>query len=170
MARCYAKFKPSERGIRAGFLSHRDVKGYTPMHEAAFRGNDRLLQTLDAFKAPINIIDTSAQQETPLFKAVSFGMTTAVERLLKLGALPNMFNARGDTPLHIACCKTNVEVVDTLLNYGAKTDTSNRLGFTPVDVAEAQDTVEGGMILTLISYHENLRVEEEQRQQERQQE
>jgi len=138
------------------------------MHEAAFHGNDRILQALSGMRAPINVIDTSAQQETPLFKAVSFGKTAAVERLLKLGALPNKFNTQGDTPLHIACRKANVDIVDALLNHGAMTNTANRFGITPVHVAQTQNTPEGWMILALVNHHEQQRVAEELSQQQRQ--
>ena len=83
-----------------------------PMHEAAFRGNGSILQALQRMKTQINIIDTPLQHDTPLFKAVSFGKTIAVERLVKMGPLPNVLNATSDTPLQLACRNINVDIVD----------------------------------------------------------
>jgi ankyrin repeat protein len=68
--------------------------------------------------------------ETPLWIAARYGKTGACRRLIRLGALVNIFSlSEQNSPLHIA---KNNEIVKILLEAGADIQQKNYYGCTPV--------------------------------------
>jgi NAD-dependent SIR2 family protein deacetylase/ankyrin repeat protein len=118
--------------------------GYTPLHIAAFHGNEALTKLLLANGAELNL--RSRFGTTPLHIACLKGHTKIVRILLDAGADHSAEDNDGLTPLHTACsysCKTNRQsVVEALLRSGADvncTDTSNCAPLHIIAYADAAD-------------------------------
>ena len=69
---------------RGATVTHRDRKGQTPMHEAAYHGREHIVQYLIECNAEVNAFDN--HNETPLFEAVNGRNPAAASVLLANGA------------------------------------------------------------------------------------
>jgi hypothetical protein len=73
---------------------------------------------------------------TALFKAISYGRTDAVEKLIESGVNVNVRTVTGITPLILAASKGYHDVVRVLLEHGARASTVGKDGKTAVVVAQ----------------------------------
>ncbi|AYP74281.1 ankyrin repeat protein [Fowlpox virus] len=66
---------------------------------------------------------------------VAMGKRKNVDRLLHLGADPNLASADSYSPLHIACKNGNLKIIRSLLKYGANTEQECNEGDTALMIA-----------------------------------
>lgn len=90
------------------------VKGTTPLHMAARRGNAGIARALLAHGATLEARDSLG--ETPLRRAVNCGQVEIVEMLLQAGADPHTRDSKGRTPLQAA---RNPLIADLLRRHAA---------------------------------------------------
>lgn len=89
-----------------------------------------------------NGIDKRNEQgETKLYRAAREGNVTAVKKLLRAGADPDIADSHGLTPLHQAAYWGESEIVGLLLKAGAAPNVDNGHGWTPLHSA----ALSGGM-------------------------
>ena len=70
-----------------------------------------------------------------LFQLVRAGDLTRVPRLLRMGLVPNLRDAKGDSLLMLACYHGHAELAQALLRHGADTELVNDRGQTPLAAA-----------------------------------
>jgi hypothetical protein len=87
------------------------------MHEAAFKGDTNLVETL--IKAGEDVNAKDSEGNTPLHKAVSGDHVKIVELLIKGGANVNSKNTAGEKPFKIAIDKKYKDVWEMLYAAGA---------------------------------------------------
>ncbi|KAJ8349088.1 hypothetical protein SKAU_G00276770 [Synaphobranchus kaupii] len=122
-------------------LAKPNQQGWTPLHEAAFYGQEKCLQVI--LKAHPEIIDTrTLRQQTPLLLATAADQAGCVQNLLERGADPNIPNKDGETPLYKACEQDNAENVALLLNHGAQVNRTCLQGWTALHEAVCGNNVE----------------------------
>ncbi|KAI1897938.1 hypothetical protein AGOR_G00088440 [Albula goreensis] len=126
---------------RGKSLANLNKQGWTPLHEAAFYGQEKCLQVI--LKAHPETIDSrTRKQQTPLLLAAAAERTGCIQHLLEMGADPNIPNKDGETPLYKACEKENPENVAILLNRGALVNKPCLQGWTALHEAVCRDNVE----------------------------
>ncbi|HEY3416578.1 MAG TPA: ankyrin repeat domain-containing protein [Armatimonadota bacterium] len=112
--------------------------GMTPLHFAAYLGDEKLVCELVRRGARINVRDVYGR--TPLYFATSQRHVAAVRALLHAGADPNIstletFEAR-EAPLHMAARLGDGEIITLLLAHGADPTMIDDLGRTPAYIAQ----------------------------------
>lgn len=111
----------------------------TPLHIAARRGLDKLVELFLSYSA--DVLATNQEGETPLNAACSAAEKPSeadrylrvVQMLLEAGAEPQTAGRKMHTPLHNACANCCPRIADLLLQHGAKADVANSAGYTPMD-------------------------------------
>jgi ankyrin repeat protein len=114
-------------------VTHRYAKDWTPLHFAAFEGDNASAGILLD-----NGADTEARNEngtTPLMLAVQEGRSEVVKLLLTRKASLSVRDKQGWTPLHIAAQENRVEIARDLIRAGARKNVRDNKGRTPRDVA-----------------------------------
>ncbi|MCH1911596.1 ankyrin repeat domain-containing protein [Leptospira noguchii] len=94
----------------------------TPLHEASYRGYDKIVKLLLEHGAKVNTLTVVIKQippmssggHTPLHYAVLSGKLNTAKILLKYGADKTIKNGDGETPLDIAKKKGNKELIELL--------------------------------------------------------
>lgn len=122
--------------------------GFTPLHAAAWFGNEELLEWLLDHGAHIDARtpeknDAAAQcplgGETPLHLACSRGNMRVIESLLRRGADPEAMTAAGNRPLHYVCNKNeagnNEELAHLFIGREVDLNAKNYRGWTPLHYA-----------------------------------
>jgi ankyrin repeat protein len=121
-AKCSEKRTPLSYAVQAGHLTLvqwlleqgtslrnsirlEDRDGLTPLHYAAFEGNERIVELLissgaDPDRQGCDCMDIAAQ--TPLMEAARGGQLTVVKMLLDMGADVEEYDGRGMAPLQYA--------------------------------------------------------------------
>ncbi|KAG9344861.1 hypothetical protein JZ751_010550, partial [Albula glossodonta] len=140
---------------RGKSLANLNKQGWTPLHEAAFYGQEKCLQVilkgvevylcdvrLPTAAHPETIDSRTRKQQTPLLLAAAAERTGCIQHLLEMGADPNIPNKDGETPLYKACEKENPENVAILLNRGALVNKPCLQGWTALHEAVCRDNVE----------------------------
>ncbi|KAL7287842.1 hypothetical protein TKK_0017911 [Trichogramma kaykai] len=92
--------------------------GCTPLHlVCCLRDADDLTEALFQLKANVNATDNFGR--TPLYYALIRGLKEVSERLLSLGAHPNLFNENGDCLLHLLCKRDrdSSDLAEMLFNF-----------------------------------------------------
>lgn len=111
--------------------SSRDKDLLTPLHFAASKGRNDVVQLLLSNGADVN--SKTKYGSTPLIEAAWQGHKDVVDILLAHGAEVNVNGGiRGGTPLHGASIKNMVDIVQSLLAHGADASAKNGDGFTPL--------------------------------------
>jgi hypothetical protein len=132
-------------------INARNIRGQTPLHLAATKGNRDVMQLLLENGAEV---DAQAPDSdcTALHYAAGLGHVELCELLVRYGADPDAQTARLETPLHLAVSRGHSGVVALLLKYNARLDIRDKNGMTPLQQAE---TIKKGEIVTLIRQHLN---------------
>ena len=107
----------------------------TPIQEATFFGNIKVIKAHVAAKSDLNAKD--AYGSTPLHIAATFGRTDAAKLLIESGANINATSADGSTPLHTAAFYGRVELVKALLAKNADTSVRNSYNSTALESVTA---------------------------------
>lgn len=107
-----------------GINNHRGAKKSTLLHEAAEKGNPKIVSVLLEAGAKVNSRDRS--RTTPLIYAICQQQFLVIERLLRGGAEVNMADTRQYTPLHCAALYGQVRVIEMLLIHGARLNVKDR--------------------------------------------
>ena len=118
----------------------RDLRGWTPLHYAAFNGQTKTLQILVAHGAAVEAADKDGA--TPLHAAATAGYPDTIEALLESGARVNALDHDDNTPLHAAASAGSVPATDALLRHHATLEKRGRNGFTPLHSAADKDQPE----------------------------
>ena len=126
-----------------------NIRGYTPLHLAAAKGDSDVVQLLLENGAEVDAVATDSDC-TSLHYAASLGHVELCELLVRYGADPDAQTIRLETPLHLAVASGHSDVVALLLKYNARLDIRNKNGMTPLQQAE---TIKKSEIVTLINQH-----------------
>lgn len=110
-----------------------DKDGATPLHHAAYNGNQKCLEIL--IKAGAKIDHQDDDGCTPLHNACYAGKNACVKVLLAEGADVNIQDEQKGTPLLNACCGGDIETVKMLLRKNAKPEVPDDRGATPLHYA-----------------------------------
>lgn len=112
-----------------------DFLGNTPLHYAADRCNQKVIEMLLAKGADINAVNHYGR--TPLHSvSLSSGVNTSrtIQMLLAEGADPTIRDFRGETILHLVCRELDSfpETVQAVIRKGADVNQPNRMGAYPL--------------------------------------
>jgi ankyrin repeat protein len=114
-------------------VSSADITGRTPLHQAAYWGQNEIMRLLLSDKANIEAKDMTRQ--TPLFKAAICGCTGAAELLIRNGAQVNIVDDFRETPMMAAAGGGNYGTVLLLLACKAHVNTRDREGMSALHEA-----------------------------------
>ena len=141
-----AKWGPKERTKRKGVLETAatlvrygasvtaiDDHGSTPLHYAAAREEEGLIEFLVKEGAKVDAVDNWGR--TPLHIAVLHGKTQRAKELIKFGSDIDAVSLRGNTPLHVAVLRRHSEILGLLLYIGADWAGRSERDKTPLDLA-----------------------------------
>jgi len=120
----------------------RSGDGFTPLHFAAFFGQESVARVLLEHHADAGAIANNGMQVMPLHSAAA-GRNLAIARaLLEHGAPVNARQQKGWTALHAAAQHGDQPMVELLLKYGANPNAKNDDGLTPDQLAQEKGHVE----------------------------
>ncbi|NP_999890.1 ankyrin repeat and SOCS box protein 2b [Danio rerio] len=114
-----ARHEPAQAGPSGAEVL--DGDDWTPLHEAAYRGQNHCLQAL-LREGQVCVDKRTLQEETALMLAVQARQLECVRILLEAGADPDICNKSKETPLYRACEQECVQMVEVLLQRGAVVD------------------------------------------------
>ena len=124
-----------------------DEQGSTPMHWAAFGGQNHVIQyLLDSPGFSVN--ERNRNNVTPLHWAAINGHRDTVDLLVSRGAEIDACDDEGRTPLFAAAAMGRVEVVDYLIQKGADINAVDNDGVTPLIIAKNRRKLEIVKMLT----------------------
>ncbi|CAM9956918.1 unnamed protein product, partial [Ectocarpus sp. 8 AP-2014] len=107
----------------------RDLLRRTPLHRAAYMGQDMVVAVLtDMPSTDKDILDKS--ELSPLMVASLRGHLSTVKTLLNAGADVSIRTSHGNSALHWAARQGQVEVITAILEHGADVNASNYSGYT----------------------------------------
>ena len=110
----------------------------TPLHWAAYKGRDEIVQYLIQCGALVNAINKKG--ESPLHQAACCGWVYIARLLLVSGGKIDSKNAVGRTPLHCASHMGQKRMVECLVNEGAKLNERDNDRWTPSSVCFVERT------------------------------
>jgi ankyrin repeat protein len=116
--------------------------GFTPLHFAAFFGQDSVARMLLEQHADAAAVSRNAMQVTPLHSAAAGRHNSIVQALLGAGAPVNAKQQQGWTALHAAAQNGDQTMVELLLKYGANPKARNDDGLTPDQLAHQKGHAE----------------------------
>ncbi len=124
--------------------------GQTPLHWAAWCGNEKISRMLIDAGANVNMQDKDGR--TPLHTATYYGEIEIARMLIDAGANVNMQDKDGRTPLHWAAYLTGftnrfeielipnrLEIARMLIKAGARKDIRDDEGKLPYDLAKTEE-------------------------------
>ena len=123
-----------ERDPRMAFARSGD--GFTPLHFAAFFGQETVARVLLEHHADAGAVADNPMKVMPLHSAAAGRNMAIVRALLEHGAPVNAKQERGYTALHEAAQQGNQLMVDLLLKYGANPNAKNDDGVTADQIAQ----------------------------------
>ncbi|MCE2901756.1 MAG: ankyrin repeat domain-containing protein [Gemmatimonas sp.] len=117
----------------------RSSDGWTPLHLAAFFGQEDAVALLIDHGAPLDAHSTNATRNTPLHAALA-GVTrpAIVRRLVFAGADVMAWGAQRITPLHLAASRGDEALCDLFIARGADVHATMEDGTTPAMLATAR--------------------------------
>jgi ankyrin repeat protein len=117
----------------------RSSDGWTPLHLAAFFGQEDAVALLIDHGAPLDAHSTNATRNTPLHAALAGATRPAiVRRLIFAGADVTAWGAHRITPLHLAASRGDDVLCDLLIGRGAAVHALMEDGTTPAMLATAR--------------------------------
>lgn len=125
----------ADRRTLAAEYSH---DGWTPLHLAAFFGNNGCAKALIENGADVHARSRNAMNNTPLHAAAAGRHLDVIETLLEHGANVNARQNGGWTPLHSAAQNGDVDIAKLLLERGADRWSAADNQQTPFDLALTQ--------------------------------
>ena len=111
-------------------LENRDELGWTPLHQATWKGHLSVVQYLCEQGA--NKEARSDHSWTPLLYAAQYGHLAVVQYLCEQGVDEEVRDIDGQTPLNIAAWNGYLPVVQYLCERGADKEARDRFGRTPL--------------------------------------
>jgi ankyrin repeat protein len=120
----------------------RSADGFTPLHFAAFFGEDRVARVLLEHHADAGAVANNPMQVQPLHSAAAARNLALARALLEHGAPVNARQQKGWTALHAAAQHGDQPMVELLLKYGANPNAKNDDGRTPDEVADEKGHLE----------------------------
>ena len=111
-----SSMKANKMNIKAKLHETHGLFSYTPLHEAARRGQAEVLELLLKEKGPVNAM--ASNRCTPLHLAALGGHSECARLLLKHGADLSAKDEYQRTPLHTAEISARTGVVKVLKSYG----------------------------------------------------
>ncbi|KAI9671036.1 MAG: hypothetical protein M1831_005121 [Alyxoria varia] len=130
-------------------INCRDRDGWTPLHHAAFLGQEAMVLKLLQNSADVTLIDRN--RETPLARAADGGSTAAARILLDHGSPLDTRNNLGQTPAHNAASKNHHGILRILIERGTDLRIKDKWGYNPwysaleLNHEEAADVVKAEM-------------------------
>jgi ankyrin repeat protein len=121
--------------------------GWTPLHLAAFFGNEELAKKLIERGAEVDARSTNSMQNTPLHAATAGRQAQLVELLLNEGADPNARQQGGWTALQAAAQNGDRAIVELLIARGADLKARADNQQTALDLALLKGRQEIAMLL-----------------------
>ncbi len=112
-----------------------NVTGYAALPFSVRLNKDKMIDTLLAAGADINIGNNGNDEASPINQAARAGNLKLLKKIIAAGANVNKPNARGYTALHLAAMIQSSETVKYLLQQGANANFPMRDGYTPYDFA-----------------------------------
>ena len=129
-----------ERDPRLAFSRSGD--GFTPLHFAAFFGEESVARVLLEHHADAGAVADNPMKVMPLHSAAAARNLAIVRALLEHGAPVNAKQQQGWTALHAAAQHGDQAMVELLLKYGAHPNAKNDDGRTPEQLAEEKGHVD----------------------------
>ncbi|CAM9745666.1 unnamed protein product [Ectocarpus sp. 13 AM-2016] len=115
--------------IGGAYPNARDLLGRTPLHRAAYMGQDVVVAVLtDMPSTGKDILDY--RELSPLMVASQRGHLSTVKTLLNAGADVTIRPSHGNSALHLAARQGRVEVITAILEHGADVNDSDSTGLT----------------------------------------
>jgi ankyrin repeat protein len=114
----------------------RSGDGFTPLHFAAFFGEESVARVLLERHADAGAVANNPMQVQPLHSAAAARNLAIVRALLEHGAPVNARQQKGWTALHAAAQHGDKPMVEVLLKHGANPNAKNDEGRTPDEVAD----------------------------------
>jgi ankyrin repeat protein len=120
----------------------RSGDGFTPLHFAAFFGQESVARVLLEHHADAGAVADNPMQVTPLHSAAAGRNLVIVRALLEHGAPVNARQQKGWSALHAAAQHGDLAMVELLLKYGANPNAKNDDGLTPDQLAREKGHLE----------------------------
>jgi uncharacterized protein len=119
-----------------GLVTSWSKDGFTPLHLAAFFGEEEAVKILLERGADVSVVSRNPKiVVTPLHSAAAGSHPGVVKLLLEAGADVNAAQDRGFTPLHSAANNDDRESAEALLAAGADPRLTTDDGKTAADIA-----------------------------------
>jgi len=133
-----------------------DPSARTPLHEAAWGGQDTVVDLLVDAGAPVDAKDNRGR--TPLSLAAETGDTATMERLLKHGAEPDARDQVKTTALHAAARYGQAGALLLLIGRGANVNARSVTDMTPLHEAAGNGAL--GAVRVLVKHGAELNIVE----------
>jgi len=122
---------------RPELVSSKDLRGWQPIHHAAFSGKTNVVELLLSYKADINAKLDERHPEgplnfTPLHMATRYGRLEVVRFLCEKGADLEAKDVWDQTPFFVASLEGNIEIMKVLVEFKCDVNPKNKLGKTPL--------------------------------------
>ncbi len=114
----------------------RSADGFTPLHFAAFFGEESVARLLLEHHADAGAVANNPMRVQPLHSAAAARNLAIVRALLEHGAPVNARQQKGWTALHAAAQHGDKPMVEVLLKHGANPNAKDDEGRTPDEVAD----------------------------------
>lgn len=131
--------------MRTDTVNTTTTNGFTPLHYAAYGGENKMAKFLIEKGADVNA--GYPGKPTPLYWAALKGHTETVKLLLGKGAVINNESSNSLPTLFAAVWGGNKEVVDVLIAKGANVNVKDREGSTPLWMAAQNRQLEIARLL-----------------------